>query len=913
MSSKSLGGGSSAVAASAHAACARFRGTDPLVVGRTRRRLAVDIGFPDSSGQIPKARWVRAMAFERLVREPRFAGEVATTAVGRLGLDRPADVVMVDAQVSVDKTVALLVEAHARAMSDGAATLIYGLAVPFAGFEESRATVVKPDFAVVAPKTEGECGSWLVVGDAKDYERVRSRIEDTRLLKGFLQVALGAESAASWSRLPSGMTVHRHGVLAVPRNNTLEPEAVVDLLDDHRAEVRMRVAERRREAERAPYAAGMDISQFVAHLHATFDPATCRTCTLFSYCRNELRTSNDPTDLLIELGIPAGLRPQVAGLVGGDREVRGASASVAAQVAATLDGVGRRTGQWRIDQAGQVGTVNVVIAKSDAAALGVHGIALQPHPAQGRAGWQVVVFDDPQSQQTRRDVMRLLGQALTTVMTGQRGDEEPRSVHLVVPDKMTADLLVSIADNLAGVELSRLRWERDEQLGRAALTFDGVPAPIPLGLDEVSRTAVSFLLEEDRARALTLRFPIVDVRAALAQHVVAGGPAVASYRLDYLVAWAEAVTSGPVKPRLLEDEIESSPHAPGAHLTPRRSDAVHRALTDVRSHRLGSGGGPSAPARYVALVTEELEYKCGVLDRALDALGAFPDSRLRKVHRAIEADAQAVWRRRLSLHASDLVRFGRTYRHWRNSMVPVIESDRRCQRQLVSIANPHAADGMATDPGVREVAAATVVSTEPLVLDVRSRRIADGSRIVLLHINGDPCVEHPDVQVTHQKSSFKFAGLAMGPLTSAGDDLGPRRFTWTPANKPMLSVGDRLIVADFAWFLDRKTNLKGDKFLNVMRPAVDEVSAPKPDCTPNSYADSPTVHRYCCRPHEDAEAAWADQLAERRTRGELNPQVWPPAVDRDAFEVAPADAPADDAATEQATAPPDDLTLDDLE
>jgi hypothetical protein len=86
-------GGSSAVGASTHAACARFRGTDPLVVGRTRRKLAADVGFADDSGRIPEARWMRAMTFERLVRSPKFASEVATTTVGRLGLRRPTEVV----------------------------------------------------------------------------------------------------------------------------------------------------------------------------------------------------------------------------------------------------------------------------------------------------------------------------------------------------------------------------------------------------------------------------------------------------------------------------------------------------------------------------------------------------------------------------------------------------------------------------------------------------------------------------------------------------------------------------------------------------------------------------------------------------------------------------------------------------
>jgi hypothetical protein len=107
---------------------------------------------------------------------------------------------------------------------------------------------VKPDFAVVARKCRSQLASWLAVGDAKDYKRVRSRIDDPRLLKGFLQVALGTESAAGWSKLPAEMEVHSYGILAVPRDAFLEPEALVDSLADHREEARMRVAERRREA-----------------------------------------------------------------------------------------------------------------------------------------------------------------------------------------------------------------------------------------------------------------------------------------------------------------------------------------------------------------------------------------------------------------------------------------------------------------------------------------------------------------------------------------------------------------------------------------------------------------------------------------------------------------------------------------
>lgn len=905
----SVGGGSSAVAASAHAGCARFRGTDPLVVGRTRRRLAVDIGFPDNSGRIPEARWMRAMTFERLVRDAGFASEVATTTVGRLNLARPTQVVTVNARVNAERTATLLAAAHERAVHSGVATLIHGSAVPFTGFETDHATEVKPDFAVVAPK-DNRVESWLIVGDAKDYERVRSRIDDARLLKGFLQVALGAESVATWSLLPQGMSVHAYGVLAVPRNAFLQPEALVDVLDDHRAEVRMRIAERRRQAELTPFDASRDIHDFVAQLRATFDPATCTTCPLFACCRHELRTSDNPVDLLTEIGVPANVRPLVVGLLDGTGPSNQAPASVIANVRATRDGFAQLTGQRRIDPAGLPGTVNVVIAKSDAAALGVHGVAIQRVTAEGRTSWQITVFDDPQAPQTRRDLMRSLGRELGKAIAEQRkaNNDEPRPIHLAVPDSTTADILASIADNLAGIELSRLRWQRDRDMGRPALTFNGAPAEIPRALTESDRTALSFLLEEDRARALTLRSPIIDVRAALARHVVAGGPAVASYRLDYLVGWAESIASGPVDARQFEDVIEASDHTPGARLTNARSDAIHTALAGASGNRRRSGDPPADPESYAALVAEELEYKCTTLERALDVLEAVPDSSLRDVYRAIEGDAQAVWRRRLRLHASDLVRFGRTYRHWRNSLVPVIDSDAKCHDQLLALANPQAADDWATDAGTREVAHATVVALDPLVLDVHSRRIGDGSRIVLLHTGDGACVEGPGIAVTAQSTSFKFSGLSIGPL-SVVNPPSPRRVVWSPATAPQLSIGDRIVVADFEWFSNNRRNI----FLNVARPKSDDVSAPKASCRPSSYVDDPDIHRYCCRPHEDSEAEWSDELAARRSRGELNPQAWPPVVDGDAFEVTPAGAPVGDATLGPAIHPPDDLTLDDVD
>lgn len=907
MAVKNMGGGSSAVAASSHAACPRFRGTDPLITGISRRKLANEVGFADESGGIPEARWMRAMTFERLVRDQRFASEVTTTAVGRLGLARPTEVVTTNGRVNVDRTADLLAEAHTRAAS-GAATLIHALALPFVGFEETEATHVQPDFAVVAPRADAP-GSWLIMGDAKDYERVRSRVDDARLLKGFLQVALGAESAASWSRLPSGMSLHDYGVLAVPRNAFLQPEALVELLGDHRAEVRMRVAERRREAADHPYDGDEQLDTFVNHLRATFDPSTCPSCTLHGYCRNQLRKSADPVDLLIELGVPATARAHVIGLVDGTGELGNAPASVVAQVTASVDGVAQPTGQHRVDPAGLPGTVNLVLAKSDSAALGVHGIGLQRVSTDGPGAWAFTTFDVPQSSDTRRQIMHLLGRELAGAMKDlrQANPAAPSPVHLVVPDKATADLLVSIADNMAGIELSRLRWERDRQAGRPALTFNGEPATVPAPLRETQRTAVSFLLEEDRARALTLRSPVVDLRAVLARHLVAGGPTVASLRLDYLTTWAHSDAAAPLNHRAVADQVEDSESTPGARLTNRRSDAIHRALIGSGKERRNPEDGPADAQRYATLIVEEVKYKAEVLDSALHALAALPASKLRDVYRALEGDAQSVWRRRLSLRASDLVRFGRTYRHWRNSLVPTIESDDSCRRQLLALGNPQAASDVAVEAGIREIAMAIVISTQPLMLDIESRRIADGSRIALLHVNDVACVEADPINIAHLAGSFKIEGLAVGPLAARTD--GGTGLVWTPAEIPQLSVGDSLIVADFSWFGD----LKGNRYLPVARPKPDTTSAPKPTCTTNSYAENPDEHQYCCRPHELAEANWSDQLADRRARGELNPQVWPPVVDGDAFEVSPVGAATADSAMPGATPVPDGLTIDDLD
>ncbi|SFN48759.1 hypothetical protein SAMN05216207_101544 [Pseudonocardia ammonioxydans] len=862
------GGGTSAVAASAHAGCERFRLTDPFITSRTRRATATFLGFPDDSAGIPEARWMRAMTFEALVHGERFVSELLTRTVGRLGLPRPDSVRRRDCGGKVGSTAAQLVSAHEAAIS-GQATMLTRLAVPYVHLEHrADATAVQPDFAIVCPRVDG--GSWLIMGDAKDYERIRSRIDDQRMLKGFLQVALGAESAEAWSKLPAGMSVHRSGALAVPRNAFLQPEPVVELLDDHRGEVRARAEERL--AMRAKLGDDRptddELADFVAHQTAVFDPRSCVTCSLFTYCRAELRARPEPEALLTEIGVERHLHAAV--------QAGTAPKSVTDQVEATLSGLPAWSDRRRTDPAGEPGTIDVVVVKSDSAALGVHGVAVRSHPGT----WVRQTFADPQSPLTRRAVMRLIGEAI-------RGHSGRLPVQLVVPDRPTADLLATAADSLAGVELSRLRWERDLEQGRPALTFDGAEATIPEPLHPDERLAVSFLLEEDRARAMRLRTPILDLRSILAAHVTAGGPAMDAGRLDYLVTWAEATE--PLDHRAVSDAITAQEQTPGARLSNVVSDALHGA----RRERAGEV--------YEELVSEALDYRMSVVERAIAVLSGLPSSRLREVHRALEADAQEVWGRRLALQASDLVRFSRTYTSWRNAQVEMLDDDRTCAVQLGSLGDYGVAHDRAADAGVRELALATVTAVEPLRLRVRSRRLKAGTRVVALHVNGEAMIERASTTLKIQGGSFKFGQMAIGDLVeTAGDEL-----EWQPKVCPPLAVGDEIVLADAAWF---GKLFKNSVDLAVARPSQDNQAAPKSDCGPDTYTADKGKHLWCCRPHAVAEAEWSDTLAVRRARGELNPDTWPPLVDEERFDVG-GDAPAEP----PASVAPAALTIDDLD
>jgi hypothetical protein len=280
------------------------------------------------------------------------------------------------------------------------------------------------------------------------------------------------------------------------------------------------------------------------------------------------------------------------------------------------------------------------------------------------------------------------------------------------------------------------------------------------------------------------------------------------------------------------------------------------------------------------------------------------------VYRATEKDTQDVWRRRFLLRAFDLVRFGRTSEFWRNKQVEILDSDAACSEKLMALGNPQAALDMALDAGTRTVALATVTSINPLRVQVESRRIADGSAVVLLHIDGRPVVEEGNVTLKILKGSFKFAQMSVGNLSSDRVTKGPQGLRWEPVMIPRLQKGSILVVADATWF---QTFMSGHE-IAIKRPTTDTLNAPSSDCDEHSHTRNPEGHQWCCRPHEKVEAETADWLAGRRARGELNPQTWPPVLDDDGFDISPKGAPT--AASEENSVgdrPDPDLTIDDLD
>jgi hypothetical protein len=298
-----------------------------------------------------------------------------------------------------------------------------------------------------------------------------------------------------------------------------------------------------------------------------------------------------------------------------------------------------------------------------------------------------------------------------------------------------------------------------------------------------------------------------------------------------------------------------------------------------------------------------------VVDEAVAVLEALPTSPLRKAYRQIESDAQEVWRRRMTLRASDLVRFSRTSVTWRNSQVEIRGADVKAALQLQAVVNPMTAHDLASAAGTREVASASVVGTNPIRLCVASRWPPNSYKVVALHVNGQSCVEVPIVDVVVNASNVKFRNMSLGSLVADEQTAIDGSLRWDCKVKPSVNVGDQIVLACTAWFQEFRSGHE----IAVVRPSQDKKNAPSVTCTPASYVVDPVGHQWCCRPHDSIAAELADRRAQQRAKGELNPDVWPPLVDEDRF-----DAPAKDDPTDLSVVVPElpvaaDLTIDDLD
>ena len=393
---------------------------------------------------------------------------------------------------------------------------------------------------------------------------------------------------------------------------------------------------------------------------------------------------------------------------------------------------------------------------------------------------------------------------------------------------------------------------------------------------------------------MRLRNPIVDLRRVLAR--TSSPAARAPTAAASTTSCAGPRRSGPLDHRAVSDAIAAPPHTPGARLSNTQSDAIHAALRGPRRD----------PAAYRRLVDDALDYKIDVLERAVAVL----DRRrgLGAARRAPRARSRRAGGVGSAARAPglDLVRFSRTYRPWRNAQVEMLDADGGCDAQLRALADPRSPTISRRTPARARSPSRPSRPPTPLRLEVASRRIVDGMTVVALHINQRGARRAPADDAADPEDQLQVRAAAARPrstTTADGTSLGP-------AGQP---------AADGRRSADRRGR-------HVVRPPVhvgprDRRQPPEPRQPGGAEADlhahRPTRNRrtstsWCCRPHTVAEAEWSDELAERRARGELNPEAWPPLVDEDRFDVLADDAAEPDAGR-RTTPVPADLTLDDLD
>ena len=356
---------------------------------------------------------MRAMTFESLVHSERFVSELLTKTIGQLGLPRPTNVARSTCNNSVDanRQGAQGRRTSRRHFAD-TATMITALGVPYLNLEHESATAVLPDFAIVAPRRDGDRGRRLVAdhGRRQGLRASPRRIDDApdaqgvppgrprRRVRGRVEPAAERHAGAPLRRagraaqcVPAARGRGRAARRPPSRGPGRGPRS-----GSQRRGSSARTDPAPRSSPTTSRTEG-DLRSRPAASRATCSPTAAASCA----------PRLQPRDLLIEIGIAPAMRPLLAGSrwTGPARSVWCPPASLD-QVTATLDGLPVWSERRRTDPCGQPGAIDVVLAKADAAALGIHGVAVR----RGGGPWDRRTFLEPQAPTTRRGVVEMIGE-----------------------------------------------------------------------------------------------------------------------------------------------------------------------------------------------------------------------------------------------------------------------------------------------------------------------------------------------------------------------------------------------------------------------------------------------------------------------------------------------------------------------
>ena len=363
-----------------------------------------------------------------------------------------------------------------------------------------------------------------------------------------------------------------------------------------------------------------------------------------------------------------------------------------------------------------------------------------------------------------------------------------------------------------------LRWTRDDGTivtlrstrGDRSSPSTARRRPCRSRCDDAARLAVSFLLEEDRARAFDLRQPVVDPAEGAGRRTWsrAGHRRRRPSRLPRRLGRG---TEEGLDHRRCRTRSRTVPRTAGARLSRDASDEIHRAGRPTR-------GDPSATSDLVTRRSSTASTSCSAPSPSWK--GA-PTLGLRAgVPRAggrcsggVGTPARAAGLRPRAVLADVPLLAQRTGRHARRR--PQV---RRPARDAASTSDwpataarrrrtaPHAGRGRVDRAGAAGGRVATVRRRHPVVLLHRAGRRWSRTR-------GDADDPEDQLQVR--------PGARSGGSRTTATTTG---LLWSPGVAPTLEVGDRVVLAEAEWL---SASYKSGHEFAVSRPTIDGLAAPQ--------------------------------------------------------------------------------------